>query len=80
MPDSYPNKSTFFFFSDSVEGGRSERWRKMAQAKDKEVEIHVIAGTHDTCKTIHLYDLAEHLRMCLNKEQIQEVQKLTTRP
>ncbi len=75
LPDFYPNKSTFFFFSDSVEGGRSEGWSKMAQTKDKDVEIHVIAGTHDTCKTVHLHDLIEQLRMCLNKAQeIQEGQ------
>ena len=29
-------------------------------------------GGHDTYKTIHLHDLAEHLRTCLNKVQAAE--------
>jgi len=72
VPGLYPGKSTFFFTRDSEERGLDTKWRKVATAKDKEVEVHRIAGLHDTCKTIHLHDLAEHLRMCLNKVQAAE--------
>lgn len=70
MPDHYPGESTFFFFRES-QGvvRRSLKWRKLARAKDKEVTIHVLVGTHDTCKTTHLRDLTERLRMCLSKAQ-----------
>jgi len=52
------------------------KWRKGATAKDKEVEVHRIAGLHDTCKTIHVDDLAEHLRICLNKVQAAESEEM----
>ena len=70
IPDLYPGESTFFFFRESQGvGRRSLKWRKLAMAKDKDVDIHVLAGTHDTCKTRHLRDLTERLRMCLSKAQ-----------
>lgn len=72
VPGFYPGKSTFFFswgWHSEVQHHYSMKWRKLAEVKDKEVEIHTIAGTHDTCKTEHLHDLTEHLRMCLNKAQ-----------
>lgn len=70
VPDFYPGKSTFFFFRDS-QGGHRRRvhWRKVAEAKDKETEVHVLAGTHDTCKTKYLHDLTECLHTCLSKVQ-----------
>ena len=71
-PGFYAGKSTFFFSWDwhSEEPlPSSVKWRKVAKAKDQEVEIHSIAGTHDTCKTEHLHDMAEHLRTCLNAVQ-----------
>jgi amino acid adenylation domain-containing protein len=71
-PGSYPGKSTFFFTKDKQEHGEDVEWRKVAEAKNKEVEVHLLAGGHDTCKTIHLHDLAEHLRTCLNKVQAAE--------
>ncbi len=71
-PGYYPGKSTFFFSWD----WHSEeplpdivQWRKVAKAKDREVEMHTITGTHDTCKTTYLHDLTEQLRMCLNSVQ-----------
>jgi acyl carrier protein len=67
LPGLYPGKSTFFFSSDLQELGNDPEWRKVAEAK--EVEVHIIAGTHETCKTEQLHDLTEHLRMCLNKAQ-----------
>ncbi len=70
VPDFYPGKSTFFFFWDSQGGHRRKvHWRKVTEAKDKETEVHVLAGTHDTCKTDYLNDLTDRLRMCLNEAQ-----------
>jgi amino acid adenylation domain-containing protein len=67
VPDLYPGTSTFFFFWDSEERGREAKWRKVAEARDEQVEIHILPGTHDTCKTEHLQDLTERLRMCLSQ-------------
>ena len=69
-PGFYPGKSTFFFAEDSREHGHNVDWHKIAQVKDKEVEVHFIAGTHTTCKTRYLHDLTERLRMCLSKAQV----------
>ena len=73
LPGLYPGKSTFFFTRDSEERGEGAEWLRVAAAKDKEVEVHHVAGTHSTCKTKHIHDLAEHLRMCLNKVQEAEL-------
>ncbi len=69
VPGLYPGKSTFFFSSDLQELGKDVEWRKVAKAKAKEVEVHIVAGTHETCKTEHLQDLSEHLHLCLSKAQ-----------
>jgi surfactin family lipopeptide synthetase A len=66
-PGLYSGKSTFFFSSDLQELGNDPEWRKVAEAK--EVEIHIIAGTHETCKTEYLHDLTEHLSLCLSRAQ-----------
>jgi amino acid adenylation domain-containing protein len=71
-PGFYPGKSTFFFTWDGQMAGWDVDWHKVAEAKDKEVEVHIIASTHDTCKTKHLHALTEPLRMCLNKVQAVE--------
>jgi hypothetical protein len=71
-PGFYPGKSTFFFTKDSQEHSEDVKLGKVAEAKDQEVEVYAIAGMHDTCKTIYLHDMAEHLRMCLNKVQAAE--------
>jgi hypothetical protein len=67
VPGPYPGKSTFFFFWDSTR--RKKKWHKVAQAKDKEVEIHTVAGTHDTCKTEYLQHFTERLHVCLSRAQ-----------
>jgi len=67
VPGFYPGKSTFFFFWDGTR--RKKKWRKLAEVKDKEVEIHIVAGTHDTCKTEHLHHFTERLHLCLSKSQ-----------
>jgi hypothetical protein len=57
--------------------GKDVEWRKVAEAKDKEIEVHIVAGTHETCKTERLHDLSECLRMCLSKAlEIEEVRKI----
>ncbi len=68
-PDFYPGKSTFFFTKNGLKHSDVVKWRKIAEAKDKEVEVHLLVGGHDTCTTIHLHDLTEHFHMCLNKVQ-----------
>ncbi len=63
----YDGKVTLFW--DEVEPVRRIWWRRMARKKDEEVEVHLLPGTHYTCKTVHPYGLAEHLRMCLSMVQ-----------
>ena len=72
-PSFYAGKSTFFFTKDFQQQGEDVEWHKKAEEKDKEVEVHLLVGGHDTCKTIHLHDLTEHLRMCLDKVQAAEL-------
>ncbi len=43
-------------------------WRRKV-AKEKEINFHFIPGTHSTCRTEYLPDLAEHLRVCLTEAQ-----------
>jgi amino acid adenylation domain-containing protein len=62
-PHSYTGKVTLFWASE--EAGRRAAWSKMPQPG--EVEVHVVPGTHDTCRTDYLRDLAEHLRTCLEE-------------
>jgi thioesterase domain-containing protein len=68
QPGFYPGKVTLFW--DEAEPERRGWWDKWARGKDREVEVHIIAGTHTTCKTSHLYSMAQHLRECLNKVQV----------
>jgi amino acid adenylation domain-containing protein len=74
-PDFYPGKSTFFFTKDKQKRGYDMKWHKVAAAKDKEVAVHHLVGGHETCKTVHLDDLTEHLRLCLNKVQAAEAER-----
>jgi hypothetical protein len=69
VPGLYPGKSKFFFTRDRLKKGEDVGWRKVAEANDNEVEAHVIPGTHSTCRTKYLHDLAERLRMCLSTVQ-----------
>ena len=43
-------------------------WRRKA-AQEKDIELHVIPGTHIGCRTDHVQALAEKLRSCLSKVQ-----------
>jgi hypothetical protein len=64
--DLYPDKITFFW--DSEEPYRRAGWRKLYETN--EVEIHIIPGTQMACRTEYLSILSEHLRMCLNRAQV----------
>ena len=66
-PGFYPGKVTLFW--DEAEPFRRRWWAKWAKGRDKEVEEHIIPGSHTTCKTDHLSGMAEHLRACLSKVQ-----------
>lgn len=69
VPGSYAGKSTLLFFQESKEHRRERVWRDLARSKDKEVEIHVVPGSHISCKDQHIHDFAECLRLCLDKAQ-----------
>jgi thioesterase domain-containing protein len=64
-PGFYPGKVTLFW--NEAEPERRTWWNKWARGKDNNVEMHIIAGTHTTCKTDYLHDMAKHLRECLSK-------------
>jgi thioesterase superfamily protein len=66
-PGFYPGKVSLFW--DAAEPVRRKWWDKWAKGQDKEVEVHVIPGSHTTCKTEHLQGMAEHLHACLCKVQ-----------
>jgi len=72
IPASYPGKSTLLFFQESKEQRREKTWRNLAIAKDKEVDIHIVAGSQISCKDVYIHEFAECLRICLNKAQENE--------
>ncbi len=60
----YAGKVTFFW--DSKEIAIREAWRDvLADA----IEVHIIPGTHTTCRTEHVHEMARHLMECLNERQ-----------
>lgn len=62
-PTQYPGKMVYFWSS-------KELLRDLGnKAEAKEIEVHVIPGTHETCRTDHLHDLAEHLKMYIEQAQ-----------
>lgn len=62
-PGLYPGKFTLFW--DREDPARRGKWYK--GPKTKEVEVHIIPGTHMTVRTEYIHDLAEHLRMCMSQ-------------
>jgi thioesterase domain-containing protein len=66
-PTFYPDKVTLFW--TEADPSRMRQWQKMAEGKDREVEVHLIPGSHTTCKTEHLDSMAERLQRCLQKAQ-----------
>ena len=43
-------------------------WGKVAETEN--VEIYRVPGTHETCRTEYLHDLAQQLSICLRKVQV----------
>lgn len=66
-PAFYPDKVTLFW--TEANPSRMRQWQKMAERKDREVEVHLIPGSHVTCKTEHLDSMAERLQRCLQRAQ-----------
>src|SRR6266567_3409711 len=66
IPRYYPGKMTYFWANEEP-GNHRAMGGKVARAE--KVEIHFIPGTHKTCVTDYLYDLAKELRACLSKPQ-----------
>jgi len=62
---SYPGKVTLFWAREELFGGV---WRRKV-AKEKDIEVHAIPGTHKNCRTDHVQALAEELRLCLRSCQ-----------
>jgi aspartate racemase len=65
-PRQYPGKMTYFFARENPDS-RKLWWGKVAETEN--VEIYTIPGTHETCRTEHIHDLAEHLCTYLTKAQ-----------
>lgn len=65
-PGHYPGKMTYFFARENPDSRRLW-WGKVAETEN--VKIYVIPGTHETCRTEHIHDLAEHLSLCLTSVQ-----------
>jgi len=64
----YPGKITFFWTSENKVAQSSRNgWRSVEERQ--EAEIHFLPGDHISSRTEHLYDLAECLRLCLNRAQ-----------
>ncbi len=66
-PGSYDGTSTFFFFQDGKR--RQKRWQREAEEKDREVEMFVLAGTHESCKNEHLHVLTRQIHWCLDRAE-----------
>jgi hypothetical protein len=66
-PRPYPGKITYLWSRGEPSNRRAGKWGRVTKAQ--EVEIQFIPGTQTTCRTEHLHDLAEHLRLCLARAQ-----------
>jgi thioesterase domain-containing protein len=66
LPRQYPGRMTYFFARENPDS-RHLWWGKVAETEN--VEIHFIPGTHETCRTEHLHDLAKQLSTCLSEAQ-----------
>ena len=64
-PDLYPDKLTFLW--DSEDPKRRAGWEKVLATAN--AISYDMPGTHITCRTEHLPELIEHLRLCLNQAQ-----------
>jgi len=64
-PRSYPGKLTLFWTQEEPADTPNRRmgWRMASTAAA--VDVHIVPGAHMTCRTLHVHELAEHLRACL---------------
>jgi thioesterase domain-containing protein len=68
FPRQYAGRITYLFARENPDS-RELWWGKAVETED--VEIYTIPGTHETCRTEYLHDLAVQLKTCLDKVQAQ---------
>ena len=66
VPRPYPGRLTYLLATDNPD--RRNLWWGKPKATPN-VEIHMIPGDNVTCRTAHVQDLAEQLRMCVSRAQ-----------
>ncbi len=60
-PTRYPGKMVYFWT-------QHERLRGLgSKTEAQEIEAHIIPGTHETCRTDYLHDLASHLKLYIDQ-------------
>jgi thioesterase domain-containing protein len=67
-PSFYPEKVTLFW--EEAEPERRSWWERFAEGRDGQVETVIVPGTHKTCKTDHIHDLAAHLNEKLEEASV----------
>ena len=70
FPHLYPGKLTYLFARENPDS-RKLWWGKAVEAEN--AEIYTVPGTHETCRTTYLHDLAAQLETCLDKAQTRTV-------
>jgi thioesterase domain-containing protein len=71
FPRHYAGKITYLLARENPDS-RKLWWGKVVETEN--VEISLVPGTHETCRTEYLHDLTAHLKRCLQEVQAQEVQ------
>jgi thioesterase domain-containing protein len=66
FPCKYPGKMTYLFAQENPDS-RHLWWGKVVEGEN--VEILNTPGTHETCRTEHLHEMAHRLKSCLSKAQ-----------
>ena len=67
VPRSYPGKMIYLWARDEPGNHRAGKWGHVVKAE--EVEIQFIPGTQWSCRHEHLHEMAQRLKLCLNKAQ-----------
>ena len=72
QPSFYPGKVTLFW--DEAEPDRRDWWHAMAAGRDAQVDVHIIPGSHKSCRTDQIGEMSRHLKQCLDlREQNEHV-------
>jgi hypothetical protein len=66
QPGLYEGKATFFWYEE-ITSERRQGWGRGSNAR--EVEIHIIPGTHDSCRITYLPDLTREIQKCLENNE-----------